>query len=122
MQGDSRYHPRWHVGEGPDARVSPDHPVSILDISLGGVRIEHSNLLLPGTLAFLTLSVHGGEVSAACRVIRSTIHRFEVWPTGEQIRTYRTGLKFVALPEDSRRLLDVYIDLLRQHQETRASA
>jgi hypothetical protein len=87
-------------------------------MSLGGIFIEHSALLLPGTLSFLTLSVHEREVSLPCRVVRSTIHRFEVYPSGEQTRTYRTGLKFVALSDESRRLLAAYIEELTQSPNT----
>lgn len=114
MTGESRRHPRWQVRERLEGRISPEDEASVLDLSLGGLFIEHSNLLLPGTLCFLTLFVHGQEIRVACRVVRSTIHRFEVWPTGEQNRTYRTGLKFQGLSEDSQRALDDYIAVLGQ--------
>jgi hypothetical protein len=46
-------------------------------------------------------------------VVRSSEHRFEVRLTGEREHVYRTGLEFLGIPEDSRVLLDKYIDLLR---------
>lgn len=117
MHEESRHHPRWRVGEGVEGWVSPDHKVLVLNLSLGGTLIEHLNLLLPGTLVFLTLSLPGQDVSIPCRIVRSTIHRFEVWPTGEQNRIYRTALKFLAVSEECQRLLGAYIDLL-SHQVT----
>ncbi len=106
------------MGEGAEGRISPDHKVSVLDISLGGALIEHANLLLPGTLAFLTLLVQGQEISVPCRVVRSTVHRFEVWPNGDQKRTYRTALKCLAVSDDSRRLLSEYIEVFTVQEPT----
>lgn len=114
MTRDNQRHPRWRVGERVEGWVSPNHKVSLLDLSLGGTLIEHSSLLLPGTLAFLTLSLPEQDVSLPCRVVRSMSHRFEVYPSGEQSRTYRTGLKFLALSEESQRLLTQYIDLVTE--------
>lgn len=122
MTGDSQRHPRWRVGERVEGWVSPDHKVSLLDLSLGGTLIEHSNLLFAGTLAFLTLSLPGQDVSLPCRVVRSMIHRSEAYPTGEQSRTYRTGLKFLGLSEESQRLLTQYIDLLTERATQRVIA
>lgn len=114
MTGDSQRYPRWRVGERVEGWVSPDHKVSLLDLSLEGTLIEHSNLLPPGTLAFLTLSLPEQDVSLPCRVVRSMIHRFEAYPSGERSRTYRTGLKFLGLSEESQWLLTQYIDLVTE--------
>lgn len=86
--------------------MTSNHEASILDISLGGALIEHSKLVRPGTLSFLTFSVDGHEVTLRCRVIRSAIYRYEVQPSGERGHVYRTGLEFSAASEDVRRLLD----------------
>jgi hypothetical protein len=114
MTGDSQRHPRWRVGERVEGWVSPDHKVSLLDLSLEGTLIEHSNLLRPGTLAFLNLSLPEQDVSLPCRVVRSMIHRFEAYPSGERSRTYRTGLKFLGLSEECQWLLGQYIDLVTE--------
>lgn len=119
---DRRRHLRWRVGEGLRGRIASKNEASILDISLGGALIEHSNLVRPGTLSFLTLLLRGQEVSLRCRVVRSAIYRFEVWPTGEQEHLYRTGVEFLALSEDSRQMLDKYIGILGKKVKTPLSA
>ncbi|MFQ5802066.1 MAG: PilZ domain-containing protein [Candidatus Methylomirabilales bacterium] len=110
--GDRRRHLRWHVGKRVTGRITSNHKASILDISLGGALIEHSNLVRPGTLSFLTFSVDGKDVSLRCRVVRSAIYRYEVQLSGEREHIYRTGLEFSSVSEDARRLLDESVDSL----------
>ena len=119
---DRRRYLRWRVGEGLTGRIASKNEVSILDISLGGALIEHSNLVRPGTLSFLTLLLRGREVSLRYRVVRSGIYRYETWPTGEQEHLYRTGVEFLAVSEDSRRVLDKYINFLGKKVKTAVSA
>lgn len=110
--GDRRRYLRRQVGKRLTGRITSNHKASILDMSLGGALIEHSNLVRPGTLAFFTIFVDGQEVSLRCRVVRSAIYRSEVRLTGEHEQIYRTGLEFSAVSEDSRRVLDDGIDSL----------
>lgn len=119
---DRRRHLRWRVGEGLTGRIASKNEASILDISLGGALVEHSNLVRPGTLSFLTLLLRGQEVNLRCRVVRSAIYRFKTWPTGEQEHLYRTGVEFLALSEDSRRVIDKYINFLGKKVKTAVSA
>lgn len=111
---DKRRHIRCHVGKRLTGRIHSNDEAFILDISRGGALIEHTNLIRPGTLSFLTLSVDGYEVSLTCRVIRSALYRYEVRPTGEREHVYRTGLEFSAFSEDSRRLLDESLDAIEK--------
>ncbi len=122
VKGDRRRHLRWRVGEGLTGRIASQNEASILDISLGGALVEHSNLVRPGTLSFLTLLLRGQEVNLRCRVVRSAIYRFETWPTGEQEHLYRTGVEFLALSEDSQRMIDKYINFLGKKVKTAVSA
>lgn len=119
---DRRRHLRWRVGEGLTGRIASKNEASILDISLGGALVEHSNLVRPGTLSFLTLLLRVQEVNLRCRVVRSAIYRFKTWPTGEQEHLYRTGVEFLALSEDSRRMIDKYINFLGKKVKTAVSA
>jgi c-di-GMP-binding flagellar brake protein YcgR len=107
---DRRRHLRCQVGKRLTGRITSNHEASILDMSLGGALIEHSNLVRPGTLAFLTLSVDGQEVSLRCRVLRSAIYRYEVRSTGEREHVYRSGLEFSKLSEEAQQLLDESIE------------
>lgn len=109
---DRRRHLRCQLGKRLTGRITSNHEASILDMSPGGALIEHSNLVRPGTLSFLTLSIDGQEVSLRCHIVRSAIYRYEVLPTGEREHVYRTGLEFSAVSEDARRLLDESLDPL----------
>ncbi len=116
-RGDRRGDLRWGVRGRPPARMTPlhkttYHTVSLVDISMGGALIEHSTEVGPGTLAFLTLvihMVHGWEAGLMCRVVRSVVDRYDVEPTGKRDLVYRTGLKFLAPSEVSRRVIVGYI-------------
>lgn len=110
---DRRCHFRWEA-TGTETSIGPHHEASLLNLSEGGVLMEHSHPVRPGTVLLLTLSVPGDQITLRCRVVRSSEHRYEVWPTGERQHVYRTGLEFLEIPEDSRVLLDKYIDLLRE--------
>lgn len=117
VRRDRRQDLRWGVRGRPVGRITPFHsatfqPVSLVDISIGGALIEHSNMVGPGTLAFLTFLihlVHGGEAGLMCRVVRSVVHRYDVDPTGKRDLIYRTGLEFLAPSEVSRRVVMGYI-------------
>ena len=109
---DKRRDSRWNAG-GTEARIAPKHKVSLLNISRGGVLIEHSHVIRPGTNLFLSLLLPKQGTSLRCRVVRSREHGYEVLLTGEQHHVYRTALEFQALSEDSLRLIDEFIDSLR---------
>ncbi|MFQ5988285.1 MAG: PilZ domain-containing protein [Candidatus Methylomirabilales bacterium] len=109
--GERRHHLRSQVGKRLTGRIFSNRKASILDISLGGALIEHSNLVRLGTLSFLTVSGNGQEVTLRCRVIRSAIYRYEVRPTGDREHVYRTAVEFSVPSEDFRRLLHEITDL-----------
>ncbi|MFQ5846442.1 MAG: PilZ domain-containing protein [Candidatus Methylomirabilales bacterium] len=122
VKGDRWRYPRWRVCEEMTGRMASRNQVSVLDISLGGALIEHFNLVRPGSPSFLSLVVQGAEISLRCRVVRTRLHRHELWPTGEHGYVYRTGLEFLALSEESRRLLTQYIDFLGEQARAPLSA
>jgi hypothetical protein len=71
---------------------------------------------------FLTILVNEQEVRLKCRVVRSEVQSYEVWPTGKKEHVYRTGLEFLGLSENSQGLISEYIDLLRgEDKATRGS-
>lgn len=109
---DRRCHFRWEV-PGTGAVIGPHYEASLINISEGGALIEHSNRVRSGTVLLLTLSVPEKKITLRCRAVRSSEHRYEVLPTGERERLYRTGLEFLGIPDDARVLLDKYMDSLR---------
>ncbi len=104
---------RWAVEEHAVGRITAIYEATLINISLGGALIEHTHLVRPGTISFLTLRIHGQEVNPRCRVVRSVIHRTEVQADGEHELVYQTGLEFLDTPEDLLRLIDEFIDSLR---------
>ena len=116
-RGDRRRDLRWGVRGRPAGRMTPRHKatyqtVSLVDISMGGALIEHSTEVGPGTLVFLTLLIHmmhGWEAGFMCQVVRSVVDQYDVDPTGRRDLVYRTGLKFLAPSEVSRRVIMEYI-------------
>lgn len=109
-----RRHPRWAVEGRLTGRFGYIPKVSVLDMSLGGTLIEHATELEPGIISLLNLLFPGHEATQKCRVVRSDIQRLQVLPIGTQALMYRTGLEFIELSEETRRLINGYIELLRR--------
>ncbi len=113
-KGETRRYPRSVAVGRPLGRVNNAYNVSLIDISLGGVQIEHPDIIRPGTTSFLTLLMLGREVTLNCRVVRSLVHRTEVQADGEQQLIHRSGLEFLGPSEESLRQIDGYIESLKR--------
>lgn len=111
--GERRRYRRWAVAGRLAARVGGIPHASLVDISLGGALVEHSNMMRPGTISFLTLSFDRQEEVLKCRVVRSEGHRYEARPTGERDLVYRSGLEFLAPSESSVGLIERSIESLK---------
>lgn len=109
---DRRRFPRWRAWGWLSGWIADDMKVSVTDISRGGVLIEHSNNVRPGTRCDLTLSLRGEKVRVKCRIARSSVYRYETWSIGEPNFIYRTGLELTDLPESSQELIDRYVNFL----------
>ncbi|MFQ5656990.1 MAG: PilZ domain-containing protein, partial [Candidatus Methylomirabilales bacterium] len=106
---DRRQYARFTVGGRTKGRVTASSDALVLDISLGGAKIEHAQVVRPGTLSFLDLELQGKKVRLRCRVIRSVVHRAEVQPDGERELVYHTGLQFIDPSDELRQLIGDYI-------------
>lgn len=123
IKGEKRGYPRWPVGGRLAGRIDAAHNVSFIDISLGGILIEHADIIRPGGTSLLTLLILGREITLNCRVMRSLVHRPEVEGGGERRLIFRTGLQFLGPSEESLRLIDEYIEFLKgQQPDTRDEA
>lgn len=112
-QRERRRKPRWIIGGPMATRITSVRTAALIDLSLDGAQIEHADGARPGTLAFLTVVFRGRELTLECRVVRSTEFHPEIHPGWEGTPVYRTGLQFLHISEDSRRLLAEYIESLR---------
>ncbi len=114
VKEDRRRYPRWAVRGRLTGQVVGHIPkVSVVDISLGGVLIEHTSPVEPGVISFLNMLLPGHEVTLKSRVVRSAVYHSEVRSTTERERIYRTGLEFLDLTEASLRLINGYIEFLK---------
>ena len=110
---DRRRFPRWRAWGWLSGWIGDDTKVSVTDLSRGGALIEHSAKIRPGSVCALTLSLRGKKVSLKCRVVRSALHRYEVWPVEGRNYVYRTGLELADVSEDSQQLISGYIEFLK---------
>lgn len=96
---DRRRHPRGLMGGQSVVQIAPFHEASLIDISAGGALVDHMNPVRPGSISFVTLSIHGQKVALKCLVVHSAAHRCEVGSNGERDVIYRTGLEFMGTLE-----------------------
>jgi hypothetical protein len=111
-KSDRRRLPRWRGSGWLSGWIGDATKVSVVDISMGGVLIEHSDIFPPCTVCILTLSLCGARVSVKCRVVRSVPYRYEDSSIGERNYVYRTGLALVDVSEASEQLIGEYIGFL----------
>lgn len=111
---DRRRSPRWRAWGWLSGWVDDSLKVSIANLGLSGALIENSTLIHPGTTCVLTLALRGEKVRVRCRVARSAIYRWEMWPAGERSCVYRTGLEWVDVPETAQRVIGGYIAFLER--------
>ncbi|MFQ5847925.1 MAG: PilZ domain-containing protein [Candidatus Methylomirabilales bacterium] len=110
---DRRRFPRWRIRELLPGWIGCTLQVFVADISLGGVLIEHPNIVRPGSVCFLTLLLPEETVSLKCRVVRSDIYSQEAWPTGERNYVYRTGVEVLESSDAAQRRIGEYIASLK---------
>lgn len=103
-----RHYPRSNL-KGQVAGWIGVNRVSPLDLSVGGVQIEHSGFTRPGTITFVTLFFPHHEITLKCAVVRSMVDRLVILDDGQREIVYRTGLEFLNPSEDIRRIIGGYI-------------
>lgn len=119
-QRERRRFSRVVVGCKTKGRVAAICDASLVDISHGGVLIEHVQFIHPGTTSSLDLDLLGKRLSLSCRVARSVVHRTDVQPDGKETLVYHTGLEFIDLPEETRRVVRDHLQsIIDEANETR---
>ncbi len=90
----ARRAPRWQVhGELP-GEVSARFEVAVVDVSILGACVEHTQQMQPGQTYFLHLVLGDQPVRLQARAVWSTVYRSE--KTGGKRLFYRTGVEFIA--------------------------
>jgi hypothetical protein len=91
--------------------VTASHDVSILDLSLGGARVEHSVVLRPGSTCHLRLPLKTVNVTVICDVVWSrAVGIANGGPRGSGL-LYHSGLMFTTLSSEARLHLTAYLEV-----------
>ncbi len=112
-----RRHLRVSVGGRTKGKVNAVHDVSIQDISLGGMLIEHVQVVQPGTICDLVCTLRAHKMRLRCQVIRATVHHSERDLKGKQKLIYRTGLEFLELSDETRQVIRDYITSIIEEED-----
>jgi hypothetical protein len=89
----------------PANALAQSTTVQLLEISSGGVRIEHDLLLRPNFPCQLSLPSVCDSFSLPARVVRSEIIGAQLGPDGESRLRYQSGLAFIKLSPEQQQTL-----------------
>lgn len=86
--------------------------VTLIDLSLSGALVEHTEPVRPGEIYRLSFMVGDKQVQVLARAIRVfASHRVTV-AGGERQVVYRTGMEFVGVKKDAADLITTHVDRL----------
>lgn len=104
-----RKHARITFSEPVTGAVTSSHDVHILDLSLGGARVEHTIILRPGNSCYLRLPLDERSLTVNCRIMWS---RAVGRTPGEQSGTgllFQSGVQFGSLSREAQATLEAYL-------------
>jgi hypothetical protein len=105
-----RQHTRVTFRDPVSGAVTASHAVNVLDLSLGGARVEHTNILRPGSSCHIRVPLNEKVLTVNSRIVWSkAIGRTEA-EAGETGLLYQSGVQFGTMAQDSRGLLAAYLD------------
>jgi len=108
-QTGKRRHARLTLSEPLLDQVTSSHDVAILDLSMGGARVEHSMMLRPGSTCHLRLPLKMRNVMVICAVVWSKAVGLADPNQGGGI-LYQSGLEFSRLTTETQALLQAFFD------------
>jgi hypothetical protein len=86
--------------------------VRLVDVSVTGARIEHGELLRPGSRCTFHLPPAVGPVVLSSRIVHSTVVGATPMADGDRQLLYQSGLAFLNITPDQRAALDEVIKRL----------
>lgn len=95
--------------------------VSLIDLSLSGALMEHTEPVRPGGIYRLSFSVGGSQVQVLARAVRAYASHFVTLAGGERQLVFRTGMEFIGVEKAAADLISAYVEHLRK-QPGRGSA
>jgi hypothetical protein len=96
---------RVPIAGGLSGRAKATVDIHILDLSLTGAHIEHSAQLPPGSPCTIELPPEGKPLFLSAQVVWSVLVGAQQIQGGERVLRYHSGLSFIALTADQRRVL-----------------
>jgi DNA-binding response OmpR family regulator len=103
--------PRVRMEENSPAQLQLKE-VYLLDISLAGALVEHTEPVNPGEIYRLCFPVGEKEVQVLARAIRAFASHRVTLAGGERRIVYRTGMEFVGIEKGVSELIAAYMDRL----------
>jgi len=109
---DRRRAPRLRVGRrlGGEARAWLD--VRLVDVSLTGARIEHRDVLRPGSTCTFEFPPALGALVLSARVVHSLVVGAEPGPGEVPVARYQSGLEFIGMKADQQAVLAGIVERL----------
>ncbi len=104
-----RRYPRYVLRAKTGGRLTAADDVALIDISIGGVRIEHTQSMRPGAIALLDLEFQDKKMRLTCRAVWSVAVRQDVDLNGEASMVYQTGLEFQNVSEETLKVINEYV-------------
>ena len=89
----------------PAAQTRATETVRLLDLSLFGARVEHLNILRPGTACQLELPAALGPLALGVQVVWSRVVGTEPRSEGERLLRYQSGLTFPQVTAEQHTIL-----------------
>jgi hypothetical protein len=97
--------PRITLPSQPAARTRATETVRLLDLSLNGARVEHLNILRPGTACSLELPASLGSLGLGVQVVWSRVVGSEPRLEGDRLLRYQSGLTFPQVTAEQHTIL-----------------
>lgn len=104
--------PRLPITANVGARARATIEVRLVDLSVSGARIEHVDLLRPGSACAFQFPPSIGSLVLSARVIHSSVIGATQHTDGERHLRYQTGLQFVGVTSDQRSVLEGIVERL----------
>jgi len=105
-----RQHTRLTFSEPVSSAVTSSHDVNVLDLSLGGARVEHTIILRPGSSCYIRVPLSERVLTVNCRIVWSkAIGRTEGEAGGTGL-LYHSGVQFGTMAQATRSQLAAYLE------------
>ncbi len=98
--------PRKALDTAVTARTRTTTTVQVLDISLGGMRVQSEEPLAPQKQIVVWLPTRHGEIRLKANVLRCRAHFLKKPLTSGAVLVYDTGLQFSEMSARERRLIE----------------